>query len=210
MSHDSIVHDDEGAVPPTLPSDPSRRFWIGTTCAVGGAAGAALAVPFVSTFAPSEKARAAGAPVEVDVSTLAPGEMRTVEWRGKPVWIINRTKEQLGSLKQNDAELADPKSLRPGFTPSYAKNEWRSRKPDLFVAVGICTHLGCSPTPKFTTGPQPSLPNINLRYGRTRLQKQARTGQPRSASIPIPERYPHHYWCRRDQQGLTRPLNHTA
>jgi ubiquinol-cytochrome c reductase iron-sulfur subunit len=85
--------------------------------------------------------------------------MRTVEWRGKPVWIINRTKEQLGSLKQNDAELADPKSLRPGFTPSYAKNEWRSRKPDLFVAVGICTHLGCSPTPKFTTGPQPSLPN---------------------------------------------------
>ena len=159
MSHDSIVHDDEGAVPPTLPSDPSRRFWIGTTCAVGGAAGAALAVPFVSTFAPSEKARAAGAPVEVDVSTLAPGEMRTVEWRGKPVWIINRTKEQLGSLKQNDGELADPKSLRPGFTPTYAKNEWRSRKPDLFVAVGICTHLGCSPTPKFTTGPQPSLPN---------------------------------------------------
>ena len=96
MSHDSTVHDDEGAVPPTLPSDPSRRFWIGTTCAVGGAAGAALAVPFVSTFAPSEKARAAGAPVEVDVSTLAPGEMRTVVWRGKPVWIINRTKEQLG------------------------------------------------------------------------------------------------------------------
>ena len=116
-------------------------------------------MPFVSTFAPSEKARAAGAPVEVDVSTLAPGEMRTVEWRGKPVWIINRTKEQLGSLKQNDGELADPKSLRPGFTPAYAKNEWRSRKPDLFVAVGICTHLGCSPTPKFTTGPQPSLPN---------------------------------------------------
>ena len=79
MSQDSIVHDDEGAVPPTLPSDPSRRFWIGTTCAMGGVAGVAAAVPFVSTFAPSDRARAAGAPVEVDVSTLTPGEMRTIE-----------------------------------------------------------------------------------------------------------------------------------
>ena len=88
----SIVNDDDGAVPQTLPSDPSRRFWIGTTCAVGGVAGAALAVPFVSTFAPSEKARAAGAPVEVDISTIPPGGMITVEWRGKPIWVIHRTK----------------------------------------------------------------------------------------------------------------------
>ena len=85
--------------------------------------------------------------------------MRTVEWRGKPVWVIHRTKEQLGTLKQNDPDLADPDSNRPGVTPPYAKNEWRSRKPDIFVTVGICTHLGCSPTPKFQTGPQPSLPN---------------------------------------------------
>ena len=159
MSQDSIVHDDEGAVPPTLPSDPSRRFWIGTTCAMGGAVGVATAVPFVSTFAPSERARAAGAPVEVDVSTMTPGEMRTIEWRGKPVWLIRRTKEQLDALPSNDPELADPNSTRPGFTPPYAKNGWRSRKPEMFVAVGICTHLGCSPTPKFQTGPQPSLPN---------------------------------------------------
>ena len=159
MSQDSIVHDDEGAVPPTLPSDPSRRFWIGATCAVGGVATGALVVPFVSTFAPSDRARAAGAPVEADISTLAPGEMRTIEWRGKPVWLIRRTKEQLASLSEDTAELADPNSNRPGFTPAYAKNEWRSRKPELFVAVGICTHLGCSPTPKFATGPQPSLPH---------------------------------------------------
>lgn len=159
MSQDSNVHDDEGAVPPTLPSDPSRRFWIGTTCAMGGAVGVATAVPFVSTFAPSERARAAGAPVEVDISTLTPGEMRTVEWRGKPVWVIHRTKEQLKSLTEDTAELADPNSNRPGYTPPYAKNEWRSRKPEIFVCVGICTHLGCSPTPKFQTGPQPSLPN---------------------------------------------------
>jgi len=159
MSQDSVMQDDEGAAPPTLPSDPSRRFWIGATCAVGGVAGAAVAVPFVSTFAPSERARAAGAPVEVDVSTLAPGEMRTVEWRGKPVWLIRRTKEQLASLSATNGELADPNSNRPGFTPEYAKNEWRSRKQELFVAVGICTHLGCSPSPYFTPGAQPSLPN---------------------------------------------------
>ena len=159
MSQDSIMHDDEGAAPVTLPSDPTRRFWIGTTCAMGGVAGLAAAVPFVSTFAPSDRARAAGAPVEVDISTLAPGEMRTIEWRGKPVWLIRRTKEQLESLKQNNGELADPNSTRAGHTPAYAKNEWRSRKQELFVAVGICTHLGCSPTAKFATGAQPSLPS---------------------------------------------------
>jgi ubiquinol-cytochrome c reductase iron-sulfur subunit len=126
---------------------------------MGGAAGLAAVVPLVSTFAPSDRARAAGAPVEVDISTLAPGEMRTVEWRGKPVWLIRRTKEQLDSLKQNAGELADPNSTRAGYTPAYAKNEWRSRKQELFVAVGICTHLGCSPSPKFATGAQPSLPS---------------------------------------------------
>ena len=131
-----------------LPSDPSRRFWVTTACAVGGGAGVATAVPFVGSFAPSAKARAAGAPVEVDISTLAPGEMRTVEWRGNPIWILHRTEAQLAALKTIDNELADPQSNRPGFTPDYAKNEYRSRRPEIFVCIGICTHLGCSPTPR--------------------------------------------------------------
>ncbi|HLR78891.1 MAG TPA: ubiquinol-cytochrome c reductase iron-sulfur subunit [Burkholderiaceae bacterium] len=151
--------DDDAAVDPNLPPDPSRRFWVATTCAVGGAAGVAAAVPFVGSFAPSDKARAAGAPVDVDVSTLAPGELRTVEWRGKPVWIMRRTAAQLEDLKTMDSKLADPNSDRPGFTPEFAKNEYRSRIPELFVAVGICTHLGCSPTPELAAGPGPGLPS---------------------------------------------------
>jgi len=153
MSETTTQLDDSGAVDPNLPPDPSRRFWVTTACAVSGVAGVATAVPFVSSFAPSEKAKAAGAPVEVDVSGLAPGQMMTVEWRGKPVWILHRTKQQISDLKTLDPELADPHSERPGFTPGFAENEYRSRKPDLFICVGICTHLGCSPTPEFTGGP---------------------------------------------------------
>jgi len=159
MSQDTTVkQDEEGAAPLTLPPDPSRRFWIGATCAVGGVAGAAVALPFVGSFAPSEKAKAAGAAVEVDISMLRPGELRTVEWRGKPVWVIRRTPEQLAALPGLNSQLADPNSERPGITPEYARNDWRSRKPEIWVGVAICTHLGCSPTPKFTTGAQPSLP----------------------------------------------------
>ncbi|WP_300646997.1 ubiquinol-cytochrome c reductase iron-sulfur subunit [Paenalcaligenes sp.] len=142
-----------------LPSDPSRRFWVTTACAVGGVAGVATAVPFVGSFAPSAKARAAGAPVEVDISTLAPGEMRTVEWRGNPIWILHRTEAQLAALKTNDTDLADPNSDRPGFTPEYAKNEFRSRRPEIFVCIGICSHLGCSPTPRLDAGAQPGVPS---------------------------------------------------
>lgn len=158
MSQITTQLDDNGAVDPNLPPDPSRRFWVGTACAVGGAAGVATVVPLVGSFAPSEKARAAGAPVSVDVSGIAPGEMRTVEWRGKPVWVLHRTEEQLKTLKGNDPHLADPHSERPGYTPEFAKNEYRSRKPELLVAVGICTHLGCSPTPHFESGAQPGVP----------------------------------------------------
>jgi len=158
MSQDKTQLDENGAVALNLPPDPSRRFWVASACAVGGVAGVATAVPFVGSFAPSDKARAAGAPVEVDVATIAPGQMRTVEWRGKPVWLLHRTPEQIEDLKKNDAELADPHSERPGFTPEYAKNEYRSRKPEMFVCVGICTHLGCSPTPYLSTGAQPGLP----------------------------------------------------
>ena len=142
-----------------LPSDPSRRFWVTTACAVGGVAGVATAVPFVGSFAPSAKARAAGAPVEVDISTLAPGEMRTVEWRGNPIWVLHRTEAQLAALASNDPNLADPYSERPGFTPAFAKNEYRSLRPEIFVCIGICTHLGCSPSSRFETGAQPGLPS---------------------------------------------------
>ena len=145
----------------TLPAiDKSRRTWIAITCGATAVGGVAVAVPFVSSFAPSERARAAGAPVQVDISAIKPGEKLTVEWRGKPVWIVRRTPEQLASLKQTDAQLADPKSDRKQYpTPAYAKNEYRSIKPEFFVAVGICSHLGCSPSDKFTPGAQPSLPD---------------------------------------------------
>lgn len=141
--------------------DKSRRFWIGATCAAGGVAGVATAVPFVSTFQPSERAKAAGAPVEVDIGGMAPGEMKTVEWRGKPVWIVRRTPEMVASLKKTDPQVADPNSQRKQdeLTPPYARNEYRSRNPEYLVVVGICTHLGCSPTAKFQPGAQPSLPD---------------------------------------------------
>ena len=141
--------------------DTSKRTWlIATTCA-GAVGGAATAVPFVSTFQPSERAKAAGAAVEVDISSLKPGEKLTVEWRGKPVWIIKRTPEQLESLKKTESQLADPESKRnpSDLTPAYARNQARSIKPEVFVGVGICSHLGCSPSDKFQTGAQPSLPD---------------------------------------------------
>jgi ubiquinol-cytochrome c reductase iron-sulfur subunit len=143
------------------PVDTSKRTWLITSACAGAVGGAAVAVPFVSSFEPSERARAAGASVEVDISAIKPGEKLTVEWRGKPVWIIRRTPEQVAALTKNDPLLADPKSERkPGeLTPEYARNEGRSRKPEVFVAVGICTHLGCSPSDKFVAGPQPSLPD---------------------------------------------------
>lgn len=140
--------------------DNSRRTWIAITCGAGAVGGAAVAVPFISTFAPSERARAAGAAVEVDISALRPGELVTTEWRGKPVWVMRRTPEQVSALSQLDSLLADPNSQRTAYpTPEYARNTHRSIKPEVFVGVGICTHLGCSPGERFTTGPQPSLPD---------------------------------------------------
>ncbi|WAC72927.1 ubiquinol-cytochrome c reductase iron-sulfur subunit [Roseateles sp. SL47] len=140
--------------------DKGKRSWIIATGCAGAVGGVATAVPFVSTFAPSERAKAAGAAVEVDVGGLAPGEKLTVEWRGKPVWIVRRTPDQLQALKSNDSDLADPSSDRKAFPiPDYAKNEWRSIKPEYLVVVGICSHLGCSPSDKFQSGPQPSLPD---------------------------------------------------
>ena len=140
--------------------DQGKRTWLIATGCAGAVGGVATAVPFVSTFAPSERAKAAGAPVEVDISAIKPGEKLTVEWRGKPVWIVRRTPEQVEALKKNESQLADPNSDRKAYpTPDYAKNEYRSRKPEYFVAVGICSHLGCSPSDKFAPGAQPSLPD---------------------------------------------------
>ncbi len=141
--------------------DGGKRTWIIASSCAGAVGAGFLAVPFVSAFQPSERARAAGAAVEADISALKPGDMMTVEWRGKPVWILRRTPEQLAELPKLDPQLADPKSLRKPdeFTPPYARNEDRSIKPEYLVVVGICTHLGCSPSSKFTPGAQASLPD---------------------------------------------------
>jgi ubiquinol-cytochrome c reductase iron-sulfur subunit len=141
--------------------DSGRRGLLVATAAAGSVVGLATAGALVSTFQPSERAKAAGAPVEVDISGMAPGEMKTVEWRGKPVWIIKRTPEMVASLKTTEDKVADAESKRnpDEYTPEYARNQWRSIKPEILVAVGICTHLGCSPSSKFTAGAQPSLPD---------------------------------------------------
>lgn len=131
-----------------------RRFLVAATGVAGGIAGVATAVPFVASMLPSERAKAAGAPVEADIGNLAPGEKATVEWRGQPVWILRRTPEMLEAIKQSDDKVADPNSKRKPdeLTPQYAQNEYRSIKPELLVVVGICSHLGCSPQNRFKPG----------------------------------------------------------
>jgi len=129
-----------------------RRFLIAATTAVGGVAAVGAVIPFVMSMLPSERAKAAGAPVEVDISKIEPGMILNVEWQGKPVWVVNRTKEMLDLLGKHDAKLVDPKAEVPQ-QPDYCKNATRSIKPEILVAVGICTHLGCSPTYRPEVGP---------------------------------------------------------
>ena len=124
--------------------DKTRRNLVVATSAVGGAASLGAAVPFVASMWPSERARAAGAPVEVDISRLGSGELAVIEWRGKPVWVIRRTQEMLESLKAAEGRLSDPAS-KASEQPAYAENAYRSMKPELMVMEGVCTHLGCSP-----------------------------------------------------------------
>lgn len=131
-----------------------RRFLVAATGVAGGVATGAVAVPFVASMLPSERAKAAGAPVEVDVGGLEPGQMMVVEWRGKPVWIVRRSKEMLQAVKASDDKVADPASKRSD-QPEYAVNEFRSIKPDYLVVVGICTHLGCSPVDRFQAQAEP-------------------------------------------------------
>lgn len=143
--------------------DSGRRGLLVATCAAGGVVGVSTAGVLVSTFQPSERAKAAGAPVEVDISDVKPGEMKVVEWRGRPVWILRRTPEMMATLDKVTDELADPNSDKffqlP--TPEYAKNAWRARPEhkEVLVTVGICSHLGCSPSSRLSSGPQPNLPN---------------------------------------------------
>jgi ubiquinol-cytochrome c reductase iron-sulfur subunit len=127
--------------------DKTRRNLLVATSVVGGAATAGAAVPFVASMLPSERAKAAGAPIEVDISKLVPGELGIFDWRGKPVWVMKRTKQMLEDIKKDDPLVVDPTS-KVDHQPEYAKNEYRSRKPEVMVLVGVCTHLGCSPEKK--------------------------------------------------------------
>lgn len=139
--------------------DAEKRTWLIASSAVGALGTAAVVIPFVASFEPSERAKAAGAAVEADISGLKPGEKMTVEWRGNPVWIVRRTPDMLAELAKNDGQLVDPQSKVGSQQPEYAQNATRSIKPEYLVAVGICTHLGCSPSDKFAMGAQPSLPD---------------------------------------------------
>ena len=124
--------------------DKTRRNLVVATTAVTGVGAVAAAIPFVGSMLPSERAKAAGAPVEAEIGSMQPGELRVFEWRGKPVWVIRRSKEMLESLKAVVPNLTDPQS-RSSEQPDYAKNEYRSQKPEIMVMEGVCTHLGCSP-----------------------------------------------------------------
>ncbi|STY28112.1 ubiquinol--cytochrome c reductase, iron-sulfur subunit [Legionella wadsworthii] len=128
-----------------------RQFLLTTTCVLGGLGALCALTPFVASWLPSAKAQAEGAPVQIDLSKMEPGEQVVVEWRGKPVWVIRRTQEMLHRLSTNASKLRDPNSLTKQ-QPDYAKNEHRSVKPEYLILVGICTHLGCSPKYKPNLG----------------------------------------------------------
>jgi ubiquinol-cytochrome c reductase iron-sulfur subunit len=129
-----------------------RHFLTVATAVTGGAGVIAAAVPFVSSFRPSARAQALGAPVEVDVAKLEPGALLKVEWRGRPIYILHRSEEMLGMLQKDVALLADPNS-EDSDQPSYAQNEHRSIRPAFLVTEGVCTHLGCAPMPRFEVAP---------------------------------------------------------
>ena len=128
-----------------------RKFLLSATTTVGGIATVAAAVPFVASMLPSERARAAGSPVEVDIGRIERGTLATMEWRSKPVWVLRRTEEMLVALGKHDEQLRDPRSQQTQ-QPAYCSNATRSIRPEYFVAIGICTHLGCVPTPVLQAG----------------------------------------------------------
>jgi len=176
--------------------DGGKRTWIIASGCAGAVGAGFVAVPFISSFQPSERARAAGAPVEVDISGIKPGEKLTVEWRGKPVWVLKRTPEMLDLLTKHDAVLTDPES-REDQQPDYIKGPTRSIKPEVLVAVGVCTHLGCSPTLKKEIGAASDMgaewpggyycPCHNSRFD---LSARVFKGSPAPKNLVIP---PHRY-----------------
>lgn len=150
----------DAAAPEMSDVDRERRAAIVATCAVGGAGCAAAALPYIASWGPSEREKAAGSPVDVDISALPPGKLQVAEWRGKPIWILRRTPEMVAALRNDTARLADPESKRNAYpTPEYAMRDpaTRSIKPEVLVLVGICTHLGCSPNGPFPAGENPQL-----------------------------------------------------
>ncbi|MBS0321299.1 MAG: ubiquinol-cytochrome c reductase iron-sulfur subunit [Proteobacteria bacterium] len=172
-----------------------RRFLLTATSVVGGIGVVAAATPFVMSFWPSERAKAAGAPVEVDISKVEPGQKINVEWRGKVCWILNRTPEMVSNLPKLDERLLDPKSLTDQ-QPAYCRNEHRSIKDDMWVAVGICTHLGCSPTFRPEIAPADLGPDwlggffCPCHQSKFDLAGRVYKGVPAPLNLVIP---PHHY-----------------
>jgi len=173
-----------------------RRVLVIATSAAGAAVAAGVAVPFLASWFPSARALAAGAPTEVDISKIEPGQQITVEWRGKPVWVLSRTKEMLDNLTNHDGALVDPES-KEEQQPEYIKGPTRSIKPEIFVAVGVCTHLGCSPTLKKEIGAASDMgadwpggyycPCHNSRFD---LSARVFKGSPAPKNLVIP---PYHY-----------------
>ena len=173
-----------------------RRFLIVATTAASAAAAGGVAAPLLSSWFPSARALAAGAPVEIDVSKIEPGQQVTLEWRGKPVWVLRRTPEMLAQLEKNAGFLADPES-KSAKQPDYVKGVARAIKPEVFVAVGVCTHLGCSPTLKKEVGAASDMggdwpggyycPCHNSRFD---LSGRVFNGSPAPTNLDIP---PHRY-----------------
>jgi ubiquinol-cytochrome c reductase iron-sulfur subunit len=184
----AIVHDQV--------DEKKRRLLLIMTTGAAGIAAVGVAAPFVASWFPSARALAAGAPVEYDLSRLEPGQQITVEWRGKPVWVLKRTKEMLDQLPKHDALLVDPDS-KEDQQPPYIKGPTRSIKPEIFVAVGVCTHLGCSPTLKKEIGAASDMgaewpggyycPCHNSRFD---LSARVFKGSPAPKNLVIP---PHRY-----------------
>ena len=173
-----------------------RRFLTATTAVVGAVGAGFVAVPFIKSWNPSAKAKLAGAPITADISALAAGTRMVLEWRGQPIWIVKRTKQMLDVLPTLDSRLRDPKSTNLDQQPAYARNEFRSIKPEISVLVGLCTHLGCSPELVAEIKPEPFDPNWKGGYfcpcHKSRFDMAGRVfdGVPAPINLLVP---PHHY-----------------
>jgi ubiquinol-cytochrome c reductase iron-sulfur subunit len=173
-----------------------RRFLTASTAVVGAVGVAGAAVPFIKSWNPSARAKLAGAPVTVDISSLLEGQRITAEWRGQPIWIVKRSKAVLEALPGLDGTLRDPKSENPEQQPKYAVNEFRSIKPEISVLVGLCTHLGCSPEMKAEIRPEPFDAEWKGGYfcpcHKSKFDMAGRVyqGVPAPTNLPVP---PHHF-----------------